>query len=306
MLNKKLLQKAPNTNFLMVKLVLVFMFLFTGLIGVARADHEQQLTSASLLTQENTPSTASPNTNRPIIPPDIEKILKRGVLRVAVLTNETSPFLERKPSGETTGYDIDMAKDIANHLGVKINFNFSAKSFNDLIKLIDMDEVDIATSITPTLPRAKFIAFSKPYALPNLVLFLNQADFAQAHIDIQQINNPKYHIGFLQDSAYYSLLKENYLHATAVPYTDLHQGLSDVISGKLFAFFMDQPHLKIWLHEHPQGNLYGQIMVLKEKSLPLTIATAWNNPNFLAWLNQYLEISTRNGTQANLMAKYFN
>lgn len=246
--------------------------------------------------------------NAVVLPPDMEKILQRGELRVGVLVSDIPPFVKRTPTGEPSGYDIEMGQDLARRLGVKIAFNFQAHTFDELIALVNENKIDLATNITPTLERAKYTSFSQPYAILNLALFVNRLTLSADRIDtvnMKQLNDPKYQIGVLQNSAYPALLKETYPRATLVPYTKIEQAMNDVVNGKLMAVFLDQPGIDFWLHHHPSANLYGEVIKLTGNELSATLAVSWQSQHLLQWLDHYLEATKTDGTQARWKKKYF-
>lgn len=243
-----------------------------------------------------------------VLPPDIEKILQRGTLRIALLNEDTPPFAERSSNGEMVGYDIDMANNLAKQLGVKVVFNQQAQTFDDLVNLINEGTVDLATNITPTLQRATFTSFSQPYVCINLVLFANRLALSKEHLnhkDIHQFNHSKYRIGVVQDSAYSLLLKEIYPKATLVFYHHIDRAIQDVIDGKLFAIFLDEPHINFWLRHKQQSHLYGEVIKLPGVEVPLTLAVSWKNQYLLQWLNKYLDTIKKDGTQVEWVKKYF-
>ena len=98
-----------------------------------------------------------------VLAPEFARIVTRGELVVAVLGVDQPPFFEQQ-HGQLVGIDIDMAKEIAAKLGVKVRFNRDAKTFDSVVSLLANGDADMAISkLSRTLSRAQVISFSTPY-----------------------------------------------------------------------------------------------------------------------------------------------
>ncbi|MGO4317924.1 transporter substrate-binding domain-containing protein [Agrobacterium sp. MCAB5] len=91
----------------------------------------------------------------------IDKIKDRGVLRVAAPVGEPPYFVKDLKSGEIIGAAVEMAKDIANILKVKVQFVDS--TWGDQILQLQTDKVDIGMASTHTGARALAVGFTIPY-----------------------------------------------------------------------------------------------------------------------------------------------
>src|SRR4051794_14650803 len=70
------------------------------------------------------------------LPPDIQQILNHGTLIVAIYQKDTPPFFMQDKTGKLIGYDVDLARELAHRLGVKLTFNRQATTFDELINLV--------------------------------------------------------------------------------------------------------------------------------------------------------------------------
>jgi polar amino acid transport system substrate-binding protein len=96
-------------------------------------------------------------------------ILSKGVVRVVVYA-DVPPFSSINANRELEGFDIDLAKMVAQSLGVKLEL-VPATAANRIPYLLT-DKVDIniaAMSVTPE--RAKQIMYSAPYADTSLAVY---------------------------------------------------------------------------------------------------------------------------------------
>ena len=89
-------------------------------------------------------------------------ILKRGVLRVGT-TGDYRPFTSLdKTSGTYSGFDIDLARSLADALGVRVEF--APTSWPNLARDFEAGNFDMAMGgVSVTLDRAKRGYFSEPY-----------------------------------------------------------------------------------------------------------------------------------------------
>jgi cyclohexadienyl dehydratase len=92
----------------------------------------------------------------------LDAILTQGTLRVGT-TGDYKPFtFLDKASGEYSGVDIELAQDLGQSLGVKLDF--VATAWPNLMKDFEADRFDIAMGgISVTLERQKKGFFSAPY-----------------------------------------------------------------------------------------------------------------------------------------------
>src|SRR2546423_148365 len=92
--------------------------------------------------------------------PTLTRIRAAGVLRVGT-TGDYTPFSLKQPDGSYQGADIDMAHDLAERLGVGIEFVPTV--WVDLLDHFLADHFDIAMGgVTVTAPRAEKAFFSVP------------------------------------------------------------------------------------------------------------------------------------------------
>src|SRR6266851_3177806 len=92
--------------------------------------------------------------------PTLDRIQAAGVLRVGT-TGDYTPFSLLQPDGSYAGADIDMARDLARRLGVRLEFVPSV--WVDLLDHFLADRFDIAMGgVTVTPVRAEKAFFSIP------------------------------------------------------------------------------------------------------------------------------------------------
>lgn len=96
-------------------------------------------------------------------------IQSRGVVRI-IAFGDVPPFGSYNASRELEGFDIDMAKMIAQALGVKLELVVATAANRIPYLLTDKADMNVAAmSVTPE--RARQVMFSAPYADTSLAVF---------------------------------------------------------------------------------------------------------------------------------------
>ncbi len=225
------------------------------------------------------------------LPPDIQKILSRGQLVVAIIDQDISPFILKEKDG-LEGYDIAIAHHMAKHLGVSVVFNRKAKTFDEVIEQLVDHKADIAISLlSRTLPRALKVNFSEPYLLLHQALLINRLKAIQLKLTENPtavLNNPQATIAVLQNSSYMTFAKTYYPKATLLPYENLDQAMLDVKNGKILTVLFDEIQIQEWLNKHPDAHLYVEMFILTKQIDPIAIALPWQSTHLLSWVNTYL------------------
>jgi polar amino acid transport system substrate-binding protein len=107
----------------------------------------------------------------------LNKVLDSGTLRVAVLP-DFPPWSVQKPNGEFEGYEVDIAKELADSLGVKLKL--VSTDGDSRLPLLQSNRVDVNVSAwTATNERAQTAGFTIPYDAHGAgVLFPAGADIS--------------------------------------------------------------------------------------------------------------------------------
>jgi cystine transport system substrate-binding protein len=107
----------------------------------------------------------------------LDQVRRSGVLRVA-LTEANPPwnFLDRE--GRLKGYDVDVAREVARRINAP-RVTFLGTDFATFIGGIRAGKYDIVISgQTATAERRKEVAFSRPYALNSVAVFVRAGNSA--------------------------------------------------------------------------------------------------------------------------------
>ena len=112
--------------------------------------------------------------------PTLDRIRGAGVLRVGT-TGDYAPFSLRRPDGTYEGADVEMARDLAERLGVAVAFVSTV--WADLLDHLLADRFDIAMGgVTVTVPRAEKAFFSIPTLVEDAEYAVEAAVLGEADV----------------------------------------------------------------------------------------------------------------------------
>jgi len=241
-------------------------------------------------------------------PPDIQKIKDKNKIVVAMYAVDQPPFFKVTEDGQIHGFDIELAKGIAKELGVEVEFNRSAKTFNQTVDMVVNKEADIVISkLSSTLERSKKVLFTKPYITLRKGLLVNRLRLAQATKEIENtdfIKNLTGDIGVVSGSSYVGYAQQMFPNATIKEYPTWEKVVVAVDQGKILAAFRDELELKKAIMEDPDSVLTLQAVVFKDTKDPIAIAVSNESFHLHYWLNQYLELKNIDMNVDKLLERY--
>jgi polar amino acid transport system substrate-binding protein len=213
----------------------------------------------------------------------------------------------RTPQGDETGFDIDMARDIAARLGVRVEFNRKAPTFDDVIDIVARKEADLGISdLTATLERAKKVSFTIPYLKLNTYILANRRQaIAYRHMSTHEIVNIQGG-GIMAElgTSYMQFAKKEFPLATIKPHRDAEQALQEVLKGKVFGLFEGEDYVKTLFRERPDLYLYLENLMIQGLEDHIAIAVPWESVHLLSWLNLYLKTDKSGTTIDGILNRY--
>nr|WP_246257020.1 ABC transporter substrate-binding protein [Pararobbsia alpina] len=234
--------------------------------------------------------------NGRLLSPEFARIASRGEIVVAVLGVDQPPFFQRY-EGELSGFDIDLANEIAQKLGVKVRFNRDAWTFDGVVNLLASGQADIAISkLSRTLPRAELISFSVPYVQLHRALLLNRLKFAELAHDRsvpEVIRTYDGTIGVVVNSSYADYVVSNFPHAKVVGYRSWDELVKALNAGDITAAYRDEFEVKHVLKQDPTASLRLRVVTLEDLNDTIAVGVNISSPALLAFVNQFLEERSR-------------
>ena len=99
----------------------------------------------------------------------LAEILSKGVVRIIVFS-DVPPFSSNNAKRELEGFDVDLAKMIADALGVKLELVQATAANRIPYLLTDKADMNVA-AMSVTAERAKQVMYSQPYADTSLAVY---------------------------------------------------------------------------------------------------------------------------------------
>ncbi len=225
-------------------------------------------------------------------PPDLLGIAARGKLIVAMTSFDNAPFYSVK-DGHLEGIDVELSNDIAEALGVEVEFDRSAETFNDVVAKVKNGEADIAVSkISRTNSRALVVAFSNPYVrLKNALMFnrLNLAQKSQGKDLGDYVRNFDGNLGVIEKSSFATFAKLRFPNANIVAFKTWGDVVDATIAGKVDAAYRDEFEVRRIAEDRPETSISLRTVTIADARDSIAVAVPWNAPRLLAIVNQVID-----------------
>ncbi len=166
----------------------------------------------------------------------VKKILNKGELKVG-MTGTQPPFSVRSKSDELIGYEVDIAKYLAEAIGVELVIE--EMEFSQLLDALEKGTVDMVMSgMTITPKRNTKVAFAGPHMIAGKSL-LTKSDIYSKTKNTDEINTEGIRVAALASSTSEEFAK-GYLPKTKLTTVqDYDEGIQMVIDGKVDVMVAD-------------------------------------------------------------------
>ncbi|MEJ5348172.1 MAG: transporter substrate-binding domain-containing protein [Desulfosoma sp.] len=228
----------------------------------------------------------------------LNKILQRGTLIVGMEV-EYYPFEYADTKGNPMGFDVDLAKLIAQELGVQVEIKDI--EWTGLIPALQSGKVDMVISgMTRTLERAKAVSFTEPYFVTGLCALLSVKRAADVNT-VDQLNAPGRILAVKTGTTGDLVATKRFPNATINRFKDETACVREVVDGRADAFFYDQ----ISIAKHHSQNKETTRAILKPFTYePFAMAIRKGDFDFLNWLNTFLDTIKGDGRYDELYRKH--
>ncbi len=229
----------------------------------------------------------------------LDDIIARGTLRVG-LTGDYRPFsLLDKDTGVYGGIDVDMAKSLADALGVKLEI--VPTTWATLLPDIAADRFDVGMGgISITLPRQKAALFSQPVMRTGKAVIARCSE-RDRYVSLAAIDRPGVKVLVNPGGTNERFDRTNLHQAEIVPFPDNTRIFDELANGQGDVMITDAVETKLQQKLHPnlcaihpdQPFDFGELGYLLPRDMV-----------FKQFVDQWLHITQENGSQARLMETY--
>ena len=225
----------------------------------------------------------------------VAELAPRGVLRAAINMSNFLLVTGRSPSGDPDGVSPDMARAIADNLGVPVKYVPFPKP-GELADAVGTDQWDIGL-IGAEPQRAEKIAFTPAYVEIEATYLVPAGSQLRK---IEDVDKPGIRIAVTARSAYDLWLERNIKHATLVRSDSLASATVKFANEKLEALAGLRPGLLGDIPKFPGARILdGQFTAVQQ-----AIGTARTNSAGAAFLRDFVEEAKRSGLIARLIEKH--
>ncbi|MET3551351.1 ABC transporter substrate-binding protein [Burkholderia sp. 567] len=226
-----------------------------------------------------------------LLAPEFARIVTRGTLVVAVLGVDQPPFFWSR-NGALAGVDIDLADQLAKKLGVAVQFDRDARTFDDVVHLLATGQADVAISkLSRTLPRAQVVSFSTPYISLRRALLINRVSFAELAKGRplpEVVRDYRGTIGVVARSAYAEYARNDFPAAQVRTYPSWPATLDALNAGAVTAVYRDELAIKLVMQDDPSAPIRLRVATFDDLTDALAVGVPVSAPTLLAFVNQFL------------------
>lgn len=241
----------------------------------------------------------SPIVNADVRPSVLESIQRSGEVNVCIWPSYYAITYRNPKTSELSGIDIDMARELASFLNVKLSFVES--SFAHLIENLKSRKCDIAMhGVGVRESRKQHLLFSKPYLSSGIYAISNKKEnIVQNWSDIDQHGV----VVVVQRGTYMEPVMRQELQKATLSVVDTFKAREQaVLSGRADVFMTDYPYGKRMQQLTKWAELHTPPNVLAPTNYAYAVAKG--QTEWLATVNVFLNEMKRNGKLAKYAEKH--
>jgi polar amino acid transport system substrate-binding protein len=219
----------------------------------------------------------------------LANIRSRGTLKVGLAM--FLPWAMHNEKGELIGFDIDVAKQLANNLGVDVQYFPVGQT--ELISDLDSGRYDIIISglyVTPR--RALQVNFSDFYSQSDVTLLANRKS-AGSFRTVADFNKSSIRIGVTSGTLYVEIAKRNFPRATIKEYGEEASAMEAVQAGEMDAVLAASPRPDIDAMRFPDKVFLPLAQPLSTQGEAFAVRKG--DPDFINFLNSWIKYHQQNG-----------
>ena len=218
----------------------------------------------------------------------IEKVLRRGKLKVGMST--FVPWAMQSKTGEWVGFEIDVARKLAEDMGVEVEF--VPTKWEGLIPSLLTGKFDLVIAgMTGTPQRALKINFTTPYDYTGTQVCIHK-DYVDEIKTPLDLNDEKYivlsRVGVTAAETAKKLLPK----AQKRLFSDNGSMVQELLNGKATAIIQSLPEPAQLVAKNPETLAIVEGTLTRE---PISMGVRKGDPDTLAYLNNWIEVVKNEG-----------
>jgi ABC-type amino acid transport substrate-binding protein len=191
------------------------------------------------------------------------------------------------------GFDVRLIRNFAEHMGVSVSFNRTARFFDEVVDIVARGEADLAISqLSRTFARSMRVRFTRPYLVLRQGLLVNRLELARQAAGAPPelaIRNLRGKIGVLAGSSYEGFARERFPLAEVAGFPSWDEAVAAAANGEVVAAYQDEVEIKKIIRSSPDSLIHFHAVILSDTRDPIAIPVNHQSPNLLALLQTYLD-----------------
>ena len=225
----------------------------------------------------------------------LENVLERGTLRVGFST--FVPWAMKDKNGDFTGFEIEVARQLAADMGVKVEF--VPVKWSGIIPALLTGKFDVIIGGMSVNPQRNLkVNFSIPYEFSGQAIVANKKVAPDMH-SLEDLNKPGITIAARLGTTAAVAAKNFLPKANLRLFDDEAQAIQELLNGRAAAVVASAPLPRNKAAEYPD-TLY---LPLKDEFTkePIAFAVRKGDPDFLNFLDNWIRVTMSKGW---LQARY--
>jgi polar amino acid transport system substrate-binding protein len=251
------------------------------------------------------PTDAQEALSQPTAARDLQSIIDAKRLRVAVTRFDLPSFHTHRQDGTLVGAEIDIAQQIGQALGVRVEFIEEADSFDAVVDLVAAERADIGISkLSQTYRRLHRVRFSEPYLTLRHALLFNRATIAReanGRPPAAVLQRYRGRIGVIAGSAYVDFAMTNFPEASVVKVPTWDDVVTSLLAGQVDAIYRDEFEIRRIVKISPALNVQFGTAAITDQNALLSIAICDTCSKLQELINYHLGRTKNNITLKTLL-----
>ncbi|MGE4292492.1 MAG: transporter substrate-binding domain-containing protein [Desulfovibrio sp.] len=230
----------------------------------------------------------------------LEQVMQRGVLKVGFST--FVPWAMKDKNGEFVGFEIDVARRLADDMGVKVQF--VPTKWDGIIPALLSGKFDIiigGMGITPG--RNLKVNFSDPYEFTGMSLVANR-ETAEGKSSLADFNSPDVTVAVRLGTTAEKAARNFLPKAQLRQFNDEAASIQELLNGKAQCLVASNPLPRNLAAKYP-----NQLFLPMQEDFtrePIGFAVRKGDPDFLNYLNNWIRVADAEGWLAARFDHWFN
>jgi cystine transport system substrate-binding protein len=226
----------------------------------------------------------------------LAQIVERGTLLIGT-EGTYSPYSFHDETGELVGYDVEIARAVAEKLGVEAEF--VETNWDAIIAGLDAERYDVVMNqVSITEERLKKYDFSAPYTVSSAVLILAVEN--NELTSFEDLNGKKVASSLTSN---YGTLAEGYGAEIVSTDGSFSKAIELVSTGRADATINDEASFYDYLKQQPDAAV--KLVDTLDEASENAVLIRKGNDTFVAAVNKALEELSVDGTLKEISEKYF-